>query len=651
LSKLLESQGVINGEKLVIFTEHKDTLVYLEERLKNTGYKVATIHGGKSVDERRDAQGYFLKEAEILIATDAAGEGINLQFCRLLINWDIPWNPNRLEQRMGRVHRYGQKKDVLVCNLVASNTREGQVLERLLKKLEVIRESLGDDRVYDVIQDVLEGVSLDAVFKSVFDGERTSFNEFIDQDTDVSIASVQLAIKEQRERLAHSAVDYQDARRLKEDSDERRLQPIYIRLFFERAFNFLGGAFTEVRPAIYRIDKLPDALANILREDFNIYANSFRQIQFCFDKHVFLDYQNTKELGQVYYINPGNQVFDSLIKVIMHTCKEDMLKGTVLISPEDTEEILAFFVKSQITDNRPSKRDGNVADERLMLIYQTKDGEYHHTSPAKFLDLRPPVEFAKPIETPNVLSENDVMIWTFNNITLPQFQDTQKHVAEDTARRREYLESAFTHIILDLQSEIQELQGKLLYGDNRVQEKILKKDERIKELIQKKNERIQRLELMNQLAPRQPEILGCAYVVPLSKVEYENHFGMSRDEDAEAVAMATVMEYERNQGWNPIDVSANNEGYDIKSISPEKMKRYIEVKGRNGSDGSVIVTENEMNRLAQLGETAWLYIVINCKASPELFRVQNPAGQLKFTAKSKGIQYFLPMEEWKGKAL
>lgn len=651
LSRLLESHGVINGEKLVIFTEHKDTLLYLEERLKNTGYKVSTIHGGKSVDERRDAQGYFFKEAEILIATDAAGEGINLQFCRLLINWDIPWNPNRLEQRMGRVHRYGQKQDVLVFNLVASNTREGQVLERLLRKLDVIREGLGDDRVYDVIQDVLEGVSLDEVFNSVFNGKETALNDFLRQDDANLKITFQEKIKEQRERLAHSGVDYKDARRLKEDSDERRLQPIYIRLFFERAFNFLQGAFTELRPAIYRIDRLPDALAKTLREDFNIYADSLRQIQFCFDKYVFLDYQNVKDIGHVYYINPGNQIFDSLVKVIMHTCKEDMLKGTVLISPDDAEEFIAFFVKSQITDNRPSKRDGNIADERLMLIFQTKDGHYHHTSPAKFLDLRPPIEFAKPIEPPNVLSENDVMIWTFNNITLPQFQETQTHVADDTAKRREYLETAFTHIVLDLQSEIQELQGKLLYGDNRVQDKILKKEERIKELMLKKTERLQRLDLMNQLAPKQPEILGCAYVVPLSQVEYANHFGMSRDDEAEAAAMARSMEYELSQGWNPKDVSANNEGYDIKSVSPEQMKRYIEVKGRSGSDGSVIITENEMNRLAQLGETAWLYIVINCKAEPELYRIQNPAAQLKFQAKSKGIQYFLPMDEWRNKAL
>lgn len=126
---------------------------------------------------------------------------------------------------------------------------------------------------------------------------------------------------------------------------------------------------------------------------------------------------------------------------------------------------------------------------------------------------------------------------------------------------------------------------------------------------------------------------------------------MSRDDEAEAAAMAKSMKYERSQGWSPKDVSANNEGYDIKSVSPEQMKRYIEVKGRSGSDGSVIITENEMNRLAQLGETAWLYIVINCKTEPELYRIQNPAAQLKFQAKSKGIQYFLPMDEWRNKAL
>ena len=180
LKNLLTSQGVINGEKLVLFTEHKDTLLYLQERLKNNGYNVAVIHGGMSVDERRESQCQFMgPNVQILICTDAAGEGINLQFCKLLINWDIPWNPNRLEQRMGRIHRYGQKSDVIVFNLVANNTREGQILKRLLTKLDIIREQLGDDRVYDVIQDVLKGVSLDNIISSVLNGQESELDRFI----------------------------------------------------------------------------------------------------------------------------------------------------------------------------------------------------------------------------------------------------------------------------------------------------------------------------------------------------------------------------------------------------------------------------------------------------------------------------------------
>ena len=198
LRELFQSQGVLDkNEKIVIFTEHKDTMDYLSERLKNSGYTIETIHGGKSVDERQEAQTRFAGPVQILIATDAAGEGINLQFCRLLINWDIPWNPNRLEQRMGRIHRYGQKKDVLVFNLVAQNTREGKVLTRLLDKLELIREQIGDDRVYDVISDIFEGVSLDDIINSTFNGDITDYNQKI--DTDLTKENIQEKIKQQKE--------------------------------------------------------------------------------------------------------------------------------------------------------------------------------------------------------------------------------------------------------------------------------------------------------------------------------------------------------------------------------------------------------------------------------------------------------------------
>ncbi|HMQ04872.1 MAG TPA: helicase-related protein [Pyrinomonadaceae bacterium] len=648
LRELLTSQNVIDGEKLVLFTEHKDTLLYLEERLKNNGYTVATIHGGKTVDERRQAQWDFAKpETQILIATDAAGEGINLQFCRLLANWDIPWNPNRLEQRMGRIHRYGQKQDVLVFNMVASNTREGQVLERLLHKLDIIRESMGDDRVYDVIQDVLEDVSLTDIINSIFNGAGdTSLDKFLDQSDEQLKIKFNEKINAQREKLSHSTVDYRDARTLKENSDEKRLQPIYVRLFFEKAFSHLGGEFTEVRDAMFRIEKLPETVAEALKKDYNIYVDNIRALQFCFDKQVFLDYQLVGDLGSVHYINPGNPLFDSVIKVIRKTCREDMLKGTVLVSPDDKDDYLAFFVKSQITDNRPSKQNESVADEQLVLVMQDKTDAFQKTSPAKFIDLHAPTEFAKLLDSPEVVNNEAVVKWSFNEITLNQLQDTQERVAKDAAKRREYLETAFTHVIVDLQTQMAELQGKVLLGDSNVQDKLLKQQTRITELMQKKKTRLFELDRMTEVAPKLPEVLGCAYVVPLSQVEYQGHFGMSRDDEAEAIAMQTAMQYETDNGWTPEDVSANNEGYDIRSINAELIKRYIEVKGRS-VDGGVMLSENEMNRLAQLGNSAWLYIVINCKSTPELFRVQNPAVNLKFEEKSKGVQFFVPMSEWR----
>ena len=652
LQELLKSNGVLeDGEKLVIFTEHKDTLLYLEERLsKSGGYKVATIHGGKLVDERREAQASFATpDTQILIATDAAGEGINLQFCRLLINWDIPWNPNRLEQRMGRIHRYGQKKDVLVFNMVASNTREGKVLERLLTKLDIIRDGMGDDRVYDVIQDVLENVSLDSIMKSVFNGEESALDVFLAQDDDVLKLKFSEKIKEQKEKLAHIPIDYKDARTLKENSDEKRLQPIYIRLFFEKAFRHIGGEFTELRPFIYRIDRLPESIAITLRKDYTIYADNIRQIQFCFDKQVFLEYQNIGDLGKVHYINPGNPVFDSLVKVVLHQYREDMLKGTILISPDDKEDYFAFFVKSQIVDNRESKKEDSIAEEKLVLVYQSKDGEFQITSPAKFLDLHAPKEFTKPIHPPEIINNNEVVQWSFENITLPQLGDTRVHVQKDSADRKKYLESAFTQVITDLQAQMQELHSKVLLGDAKVQEKISKMQSHINDKIEKKRQRLESLVLMEQLSPKEPEILGCAYVVPLTQVEYLGHYGMSRDDEAEAVAMQVAIDYEINAGWRPEDVSAKNEGYDIRSVSPVELKRYIEVKGRCGADGSVMVSENEMNRLAQLGDAAWLYIITNCKSIPELHAIQNPAKALKFDLISKGVQYFLPMAEWKEK--
>ena len=179
-------------------------------------------------------------------------------------------------------------------------------------------------------------------------------------------------------------------------------------------------------------------------------------------------------------------------------------------------------------------------------------------------------------------------------------------------------------------------------------ELLLEKNLQMEELKIRKISRLNEMDQMVELSPKKPEVLGCAYVVPLSEIEFEKHFGMHRDDEVEAIAMDVAMEYERSCGGIPVDVSKDNVGYDIRTTGPDGMERYIEVKGRSGVDG-VMLSENEVNRLQQLGEKAWLYIVTNCKTKPELHTFWNPIEQMNFQKLYKGVQFYLPEEEWKSK--
>ena len=641
LWQFLTDENVSDGRKLVLFTEHKDTLDYLERKLVNQGYKVQTIYGQKSVDERRKAQDEFAGDSQILLATDAAGEGINLQFCNLMINWDIPWNPNRLEQRMGRIHRYGQKEEVHVFNLVAQNTREGKVMRRLLQKLDIIREQIGNDRVYDVISDVFDGVNLEDILKSTLEGEVNSFNEAIDNS--FTAEKVKEKIKAQKEELACKKIDFESAKQLMDDSLEKRLIPIYLERFFRKAFISLGGKIDDENEFV-KLKQVPEKIIVHLKENFNIRYDITKMI-FTFHKEVFLDKKKTGKYEMLYYLNPGNPIYDAAVDVALSEYKEDVLKGTVLVSPEEKNPYFSYFVRSQITDKT---RKQNIADEKLALVYGNSEN-FSVTSPAKLIDLVPPNEYAKQITPPQPVSEDEIVKWSFVNITNPQFKDAQIRVKEDVELRKQYMEDGFSSLIMDYIHDLTELRQKLLLGNKNVEDKIKKIESKISELEERKKNRIADLEQRMQLNRKPPKVLGCAYVVPLSQVEYKTHYGMSRDDEVEQIAMETAMKYEKDNGWICEDVSKQNLGFDLKSVDAELMKRYIEVKGR-AAEGPIMISENEMNRLRQLGDTAWLYVVSNCKSEPTLFRIQNPGHKLVYKELSKGIQYLVPMEEWKEKA-
>ncbi|MAM23118.1 MAG: helicase [Croceibacter sp.] len=642
LYEFLKDHHIIDGKKLVIFTEHKDTLDYLVKKLEALTYKVETIYGQKSVNERRLAQDNFAADSQILIATDAAGEGINLQFCNLLINWDIPWNPNRLEQRMGRVHRYGQEEEVFVFNLVAKNTREGKVMARLLTKLEIIREQIGSDRVYDVISDVFEGVDINDIINSVMEDEITPFNEAIDNE--LTAENVKDKIDNQKQKLSRTQINFAKAKNLMDDSLEKRLIPIYLRRFFIKAYTILGGKIVETEDDFIKLQQVPDAVRIHLKKKSNI-SYAVEKLVYTFDKKVFLDKKKTGKYEQLHYLNPGNPIYDAIVQIVINSFKEEVLKGTVLISPEDTEPYFAHFVKSQIIDQTPNR---NTADEVLRLVYGMED--YKITSPAKLIDLVPPDHFTKKVEVPPARTTSEVEKWSYKNITVPQFTMASERIKEDLEDRKKYLEEGIDSLIFEYTAELSSLREKVFNGNLKAQDKMQRFEDRIEELQQRREQRVKELNARMLLSKKPPAVLGSAYVIPLSDVEFKSHYGMTRDDEVEAIAMQVAMDYEVQQGWDCKDVSGDNVGFDLKSISPNLIKRYIEVKGR-AADGGVMISENEMNRLRQLGTTAWLYVVNHCKSKPQLHRIQNPGNVLQSEVLSKGIQYFVKEQEWKNKAL
>jgi len=245
------------NEKILIFTESKDTMEYLVKRVRSWGYSVNFIHGGMKLEQRVEAEKIFKHKTQILIATEAAGEGINLQFCHLMMNYDIPWNPNRLEQRMGRIHRYGQLKDVYVFNLVAGDTREGQVLSKLFEKLEEIKKAVGSDKVFDVIGDTFQGKNL---YHLILEAVANARNlDDIMKEIDVKVDEEYIAgVKEALgESLATKHIDYTRIKELAEQAKEYRLIPEYVEEFFKRAFKESGGKSRERKDGLLSIDSIP----------------------------------------------------------------------------------------------------------------------------------------------------------------------------------------------------------------------------------------------------------------------------------------------------------------------------------------------------------------------------------------------------------
>ena len=618
LDRILDDELMIDAQghrrKLIIFTEPKDTLHYLTEKVRSRIGKpeaVEVIHGGVTRDERRKVVERFMQDRDllVLIANDAAGEGVNLQRGHLMVNYDLPWNPNKIEQRFGRIHRIGQTEVCHLWNLVAADTREGEVYARLLEKLEAAREALGG-RVYDVLGELFEGTALkDLLFDAIRYGEQEDVRARLFEAVDGAVDQGHLLDLLQRRALTNDsmpAARVQELRLDMERAEAQRLQPHHIQSFFAEAFKHLGGQIRAREQGRWEVLHVPMAIRERDRQIGTGTPVQKKYERICFDKaHI-----NQQPVAA--FVSPGHPLLESVISLIREKHGHLMKQGAVLIDDTDDGTDLAalFLLEHSVQDGRHTAAGKpHVISEKLQFAAIAADGKVTNAGIAPHLNLRP----ATPEEIAAVEADLNAD-WLTGDLekTVVQFaavEMAQAHLAEVKTRRLPEIDKVETEVKARLKKEIN-------YWDSRTFE--LKEEERAgkktrlnwqnaerraEDLAERLRRRMETLEQERFISSQPPTVRGGMLVVPRGLLARNQPdaapTGFSEDPEArrriELAAMDAVMEAEKALGNTPSDVSAQKIGYDIASYDPDTDHlRFIEVKGRVAGADSVMITRQEV---------------------------------------------------------
>lgn len=638
LRKTLEDMDKNNTkEKILIFTESKDTLKYVEARLKRWGYEVNTIHGGMELGERVNAESVFKNETQIMVATEAAGEGINLQFCHLMINYDLPWNPNRLEQRMGRIHRYGQQRNVTVFNLVASDTREGAIMARLFEKLDEIKRVMNSDKVFDVISEVLPGTNLSHLLIEAVADTR-NYDDIINE---LDIKVTPEWIKDIKDKLGDSlAVKHIDFTKIKEMNNkamENKLIPKYTKELFTKAFLRAGGKIHDRTDGFTAIESIPYDIKNVAKREK--ISKSFGSIQksypkATFDRDVGFKHQDAE------FVTFGQPLFESLLVWIDEKFGPEMQKGATFLDPNGSNGYVVFY-EGEIQDGT-----GQIAGKELFAHFvDLQSGAIEQIAPTIIWDLKEADE--KNIE-PNInIDEIKVIALQHVMKSLEKYRDRlQKDRDHQASIKEKYGIESLRQSIKDFDNQLGDLRIRKDAGDN-VDIAMRNKYEKKLKYEKNKQDLEQIIKLERNLTMSTPSFFGIIRVKPLVVAGVQ---GMHNSPDVEAAGMECVMRYEREMGRDPQDVSKENIGFDVRSMDKNKDVRYIEVKARAG-EGAVALTTNEWYQAHQMGDLYYLYVVWNATKDPDAkpIIVRNPVKNLH--ADEKIVKrYFVSPEEIREKA-
>jgi superfamily II DNA or RNA helicase/DNA-binding XRE family transcriptional regulator len=636
------------GEKLIVFTEHRDTLDFLVRRLGGMGYtgQIAMIHGGMYYTERQEQVERFRRPgseggARFMICTDAAAEGINLQFCWIMINYDVPWNPARLEQRMGRIHRYGQKHDpVIILNLVAPSTREGRVLKTLLEKLEKIRKQMKSDKVYDSIGRIFADVSIKKYMEMATLGDP----EAIARELDGRLTKEQVqALAERERRLYGDGGDVQkELPRLRESIEQEafyRLLPGYVRRFISSAAPLvgievegdLGGVFT-LRPARKgAVDPLLAAL--------EIYP---------LHQRISLSVMRSEELpaGQAsqtcIWMHPGEQVFEGFRELVRNQLGKDALRGAVFVDPTAKKPYIFHLARLTVVRKADTEIDELGQEEtvecRLVGACQTDGAEMTVCPIEHLLLLRGGHGLPPEAQRLAVVARQHrdlAQAYLAERVARTMAVERRTHLLNTLGERETFIKRGFDFQEAELAGARAKLSPKAREGNKAAAHHLSEIREQQRALSQRRDKALAMLRREPELiVPGAVEFIAHALVVPSTdQADLERH-----QANIEQIAMDLVRAFEEGAGAKVRFVHTpelaraaglpDHPGFDVLSIRPSHERRCIEVKGR-ANTGEIEVTDNEWARACNLRADYWLYAVYHCTTpTPQMVRVQDPFEKL-----------------------
>lgn len=605
-----------NRRKLIIFTEHKDTLNYLVGRIRGMLGRpeaVIAIHGGVNRDDRRKAQVEFRNNPDVLVlvATDAAGEGVNLQNANLMVNYDLPWNPNRLEQRFGRIHRIGQTEVCHLWNLIAKETREGDVFQKLFDKLEVEKTALGG-KVFDILGEAFENRSLkELLIEAIRYGESPEVQARLNQVIDGALDTDHLKEILRRNALVEQHMSLEDLYTVKEEMEKaeaRKLQPYFIRAFFTEAFQNLSGELRPREPGRFEIRHVPAAIRGrerIIGETRTPVLKKYERI--CFEKQLVRIHG--KPMADL--IHPGHPLMHATTDLILSAHRSKLNQGAMLVDPNNDgiEPRILFMVDHSVRESNGDQP--RVASRRLQFVEIDHQGNAFHAGWAPHLDLQ-------PIDDNDLTLVQDILNapWISANLESLALNHASQHLVpehyqEVKARRERQADKVLAAVNERLIKEISywsdryiKLSDDVTAGKQpRMQPEMARR--RVDDLTERLNQRKRELEAAKNVVSSTPVVIGGALVIPqglLAQRKGETTFCVDAEARSriEMVAMNAVTAVEHSFGYEVKDVSAEKCGWDITARPPAnpdgsiKPDRHIEVKGRAKGQSTITVSRNEI---------------------------------------------------------